>query len=78
MRDVMTARVEPEIKTKLNKLAKATARTKSYLIADAIREYVELNEWQVKAIQEGIRQADAGKLIAHAKIKNKWERKLAD
>jgi RHH-type rel operon transcriptional repressor/antitoxin RelB len=77
MRDVMTVRVEPEVKTKLDKLAKATARTKSFLIADAIREYVELNEWQVEAIQEGIRQADAGKLITHDKLKKKWERKLA-
>jgi RHH-type rel operon transcriptional repressor/antitoxin RelB len=77
MRDVMTVRVEPELKTKLDKLAKATARTKSFLIADAIREYVELNEWQIEAIQEGIRQADAGKLIVHDKLKKKWERKLA-
>lgn len=77
MRDVMTVRVEPEVKTKLDKLAKATARTKSFLIADAIREYVELNEWQIEAIQEGIRQADAGKLITHDKLKKKWERKLA-
>ena len=77
MRDVMTVRVEPEIKTKLNKMAKATARTKSFLIADAIREYIELNEWQIEAIQEGIRQADAGKLITHDKLKKKWERKLA-
>jgi predicted transcriptional regulator len=77
MRDVMTVRVEPEVKTKLDKLAKATARTKSFLIADAIREYVEINEWQIEAIQEGIRQADAGKLIAHDKLKKKWERKLA-
>lgn len=77
MRDVMTVRVEPEVKTKLDKLAKATARTKSFLIADAIREYVELNEWQIEAIQEGIRQADAGKLITHDKLKKKWARKLA-
>lgn len=76
MRDVMTIRVEPGIKTKLDKMAKATARTKSFLIADAIREYIELNEWQIEAIQEGIRQADAGELIAHDKLKKKWERKL--
>jgi RHH-type transcriptional regulator, rel operon repressor / antitoxin RelB len=78
MRDVLTVRLEKEIKGKLDKLAKATARTKSFLVADAIREYIELNEWQVEAIQEGIREADAGRLLPHATVRAKWERKRAD
>ena len=48
MSDVMTVRVEPDVKQRLEKLAKATARTKSFLAAEAIRAYLDLNEWQVR------------------------------
>ena len=41
MSDVMTVRVEPEVKQRLEKLAKATARTKSFLTAEAIRAYLD-------------------------------------
>ena len=43
---------------------------------EALREYIKLNEWQIQAIQEGIRQAEAGQLISHEEIKAKWEKKL--
>lgn len=36
-----------------------------------------VNEWQTEAIREGIRQADAGELIDHKDIREKWETKLA-
>ena len=77
MKAVMTIRIEPELKQKLGGLAQATARTQSYLVSEAIREYVEVNEWQVAAIQQGVRQADDGKLIPHDEIRAKWEAKLA-
>lgn len=56
----MTIRLEPELKARLDKLAVATHRSKSYLAAEAVREYVELNEWQIQELQEAIREADAG------------------
>jgi predicted transcriptional regulator len=42
-----------------------------------VRQFVELNEWQIAAIEEGVREADRGQFIDHAKLKSKWERKLA-
>jgi predicted transcriptional regulator len=78
MKDVVTIRLEPAVKEKLEHMARATARTKSFLIADAIQEYLAVNEWQVNAIEEGIKQADAGKLVPHDVIRKKWEAKLAD
>ena len=37
MKDVMTIRIGGDLKDKLDRMAKATARTKSYLIESAIR-----------------------------------------
>jgi predicted transcriptional regulator len=76
MKEVMTVRLDSEIKDKLDQLAKATARSKSFLVAAAIRDYIKLYEWQIHAIQEGIRQANEGELIAHEEIAMKWEKKL--
>ena len=73
MKEIITIRVEPEIKKKLDQMAHATKRSKSYLASEALQEYIKLNEWQIKAIQEGIRQADEGQLIPHEAIKVRWD-----
>lgn len=78
MKEVMTIRIDRETRDKLDQLAKATARSKSFLAEEAIRDYVKIHEWQIQAIQEGIRQADEGELIHHEEIRKKWEKKLED
>jgi RHH-type rel operon transcriptional repressor/antitoxin RelB len=78
MKDTLSVRLSPEIKDKLEKMARATARTKSFLVADAIQQYLSVNEWQIQAIQEGIQQADEGQLISHEEVVRAWEAKLAD
>jgi predicted transcriptional regulator len=60
---VVTVRLPIETAQRLTALAEATKRSKSYLSAEAIEEYLTLHEWQIQAIQQGIREADAGKLI---------------
>jgi predicted transcriptional regulator len=77
MTEPVTLRLEPDVRKRLDKLAKATARSRASLAAEAVRQYVELNEWQIAAIQEGVLEADAGQFIDHARLKAKWEKKLA-
>ncbi|HLS55299.1 MAG TPA: CopG family ribbon-helix-helix protein [Zeimonas sp.] len=60
MTTTMTIRLEPEIKERLDLLAAATQRSKSFLAAEAIRQYVELNEWQVAETRAALAEADAG------------------
>ena len=73
MKEIITIRIETEIKEKLDQMAIATKRSKSYLASEALQDYIKLNEWQINAIQEGIRQADNGQLIPHEEIKAKWD-----
>jgi len=56
----VSARLTDQTLKKLDQLAKATARSKSFLVAEAVQAYVEEQAWQIKAIKEGIRQADDG------------------
>jgi RHH-type rel operon transcriptional repressor/antitoxin RelB len=41
-------------------LAESTKRSRSYLAAQAIAEYVDGNAWQVEEIRNAIEKADAG------------------
>lgn len=73
----VTLRLDPAIRKRLDRLAKATERSRAALAAEAVRQFVELNEWQISAIEEGLREADRGQFIDHARLKSKWEKKLA-
>ena len=64
-----------ETKKKLERLAKSTHRTKSFLAAEAIREYVAINEWQVQEIKKALQEADQGDFASDHEVQqvmNKW------
>jgi predicted transcriptional regulator len=77
MSDPVTLRLDPETRKRLDKLAQATERSRAALAADAVRQYLDLNEWQIAAIEAGVKEANRGQLIDHARLKAKWEKKLA-
>jgi predicted transcriptional regulator len=56
----MTVRLSREVKGKLERLAQTTRRSKSYLAAEAIVQYVDLNAWQVEEIGKAVDKADGG------------------
>ncbi len=71
----MTIRIPVQLKERLERLAQATARSKSWLAADAIRTYVEDQEWQIREIEAGIRAANAGDFASEADVEavfTKW------
>jgi predicted transcriptional regulator len=57
---LVTARVEPAMKKKLQAIAESTQRSESFLAKEAIEAYVEMNEWQVALIKERLEAAKAG------------------
>ena len=65
----VTTRIDEETQSRLDQLAKATDRSRSWLVADAIRRYVEEEGWQVAAIEEGVRQADASDFASEEEVK---------
>jgi predicted transcriptional regulator len=71
----MTVRLAAEVKERLDRLAEATSRSRSWLAAEAISGYLETQEWQIAEIKGGIRDADAGDFAsAHevAAVFAKW------
>jgi RHH-type rel operon transcriptional repressor/antitoxin RelB len=73
-----TVRVEPGVKKRLEKLAKSTGRTRSFLAAEALNEYLDANEWQVAGVKRAIVSLDRGEGVSHKDVKdwvNSWDRK---
>jgi predicted transcriptional regulator len=78
--NVLTLRLDSKLKKKLDKLAKATERSRSFLAAEAIREFVALNEWQIEQIKKAVEQADAGKFASPPQVertRNRWKRRAS-
>jgi predicted transcriptional regulator len=73
----VTLRLDAQTRKRLDKLAQATERSRAALAADAVRQYLDLNEWQIAAIGAGVQEANRSQLIDHARLKAKWEKKLA-
>ena len=68
MSEVLTIKVDRKTKAGLEKLAKETRRSESRLAAEAIRSYVDINEWQIAAIKRGIKEADAGNFATDQEV----------
>lgn len=61
---VLTLRLSAKTKNQLEKLATATNRSKSFLAAEAIERYLELEAWQVKEIKQALKEADAAEFAS--------------
>jgi RHH-type transcriptional regulator, rel operon repressor / antitoxin RelB len=73
-----TVRVESEVKKRLEKLAKSTGRSRSFLAAEALNQYLDVNEWQVAGVKEAIASLDRGEGVPHEEVKSwvkSWGRK---
>ncbi|XVJ69532.1 MAG: ribbon-helix-helix protein, CopG family [Rhizobacter sp.] len=76
MSTTMTVRLENDVKDRLDQLAQATQRSKSFLASEAIREFVETNEWQIGEIQTALGEADEGDFASEQDVKaltKKWQ-----
>jgi len=74
---VLTLRLKSELKEKLESLAQSTHRSKSFLAAEAIREYVALNEWQIAEIRKASKEADRGEFASDREVRkiiSKWKK----
>lgn len=68
---VFTVRVDAAAKKRLEKLAKSTGRSRSFLAAEAIKEYLDVNEWQVAGIKSAIASLERGEGIPQEDVE-RW------
>ncbi len=56
------------MKERLERMAEATSRSKSWLATDALGRYLELEKWQIAETQTGLRESDAGDFASNAEV----------
>ncbi len=59
-----TVRVPDEIASKLDRLAAKLERSRSFVAAQAIEDFVTREEWQIAEIEAGAAEADRGEFAA--------------
>ena len=73
----MTVRLSADVAARLEGLARSTDRTKSFLAGRAIEEFVAAQEWQVKAIEKALEDADApgARFVDHEDVVSRRRRR---
>lgn len=57
---------------KLEELANATGISMTQLAVDLLEKYLDIEAWQIKAVQEGLRAADEGRVVSLENIKKEF------
>ena len=64
-----TFRLNPELVERLDLLAARTNRSKTFLVEEALANYLEREAWQIAEIAEAVAEADAGgPFVEHEKV----------
>ena len=75
---VLTLRLDAKLKSQLDRLSKSMNRSRSFVAAQAIQEFVTVNEWQINEIKKGLAEADAGDFATEEEVQQvmkKWTRR---
>jgi predicted transcriptional regulator len=60
---------------RIDRLASAMSRSRAWVVKQAMRRYLDDEEWFVREVQKGLKEADAGDVVDHEVVVRKWERK---
>src|ERR1035437_4876709 len=74
----VTVRIPEDKVKKLDAAARHQQRDRSFVLNEAVDQYLSLQEYHLALIDEGIREADAGHVIPHGEVKKmvaSWSRK---
>jgi|TARA_R110000744_G_scaffold360961_1_gene468585 predicted transcriptional regulator len=73
-----SVRLDEETLSRIGQMADAVDRPRAWLMAQAIKQYVEREDGFIQDVQKGIEAADAGRLSNHEDVKAKWEARRAN
>ena len=75
-KQTITIRIPKAQKAALDALAERMDVNRSELVGEALRAYLEAQEWQIQEIKQAVKEADKGKFASNAEVKaffEKWK-----
>lgn len=73
-KQTITFRTDARSKTALDAIAAGLDRDRSYVLNEAISNYLEVHQWQLAHIKKGLRQADAGHFAKDSDVSAAFDR----
>lgn len=64
----VTFRLDPNKRAALDAIAAGMERNLTYVLNQAINAYLEMHQWQLQEIQQGIAEADAGDFASEQEV----------
>jgi len=64
----VTARIESGLSERLNRLAAIRGRSKSWVVGNALKAYLDAELAFVEAVEDGRADLDQGRTVAHADV----------
>jgi predicted transcriptional regulator len=71
----ITVRLDQDTVAFLDQLAEVEDRDRSYLIKQAVANFVRLHRWQIEEIEKAVKEADAGLFATDEEVEqlfSKW------
>jgi predicted transcriptional regulator len=69
VKDTISFRLSRKKRLSLDALASSMDRSRSELIDDAIKAYLDVQKWQIEEIGRAVKEAEAGNFASEAEVK---------
>ena len=63
-----TIRIDDDVLGRIDGLAKALSRSRSWVINQAIDRFLEYEEWFVKEVKDGLAEVERGEIATHEEV----------
>lgn len=73
-----TVRIDDNTLTRVDDLAEALSRSRSWVINQAIGRFLEYEEWFVKEVENGLKEVEQGEVATHDEVVAKFRKWGAD
>src|SRR3954447_16067049 len=68
-KETVSFQIDAEKRAALDQIAEAQDCDRSHVIREAIDAFIDLQNWHTKHIHKVLRQAEAGQVVDHARVK---------
>ena len=67
-KEIITLRIDSEKRIALDRLAQGFDRDRSYILNQAIDDYLHINQWQITEIEQALLEAEAEDFVSQDNV----------
>jgi predicted transcriptional regulator len=71
-KDTVTFRIPTKMRAEIDRIAEESLRDRSFVLNEAVGEYLETKRWQEAHIEAGLKDAKAGRFASDTDVENAY------